>query len=149
MAVKPVPEGYHTATPYLVVPGVGRVIDFLQQTFDAKEIHERTTRPDGTVMHAEVRIGDSPIMMGEPMGQFEPMPGSIYVYVADTDAAYKRALTAGATSLMEPADMFYGDSNAGVRDPAGNVWWIGTHKEDVSPEEISRRAAQMIKQAHG
>lgn len=144
MAVRHVPEGYHTATPYLVVPGVAKVIDFLSQTFDAKET-ERMTRPDGAIMHAEVRIGDSPIMLGEPAGQFQPMPASIYVYVTDTDAAYQRALRAGATSLMEPADQFYGDRNAGVRDPAGNVWWIGTHIEDVAPEEIARRAAQRAK----
>ena len=148
MAVKPVPEGYHTATPYLIVPGVAKVIDFLKQTFDAEEIHERTSRPDGTVMHAEVRIGDSPIMLGEPMGQFQPMPASIYLYVADTDACYQRALKAGAASLMEPADQFYGDRNAGVRDSAGNVWWIGTHIEDVAPEEIARRAAERAT-AHG
>lgn len=148
MAVKPVPEGYHSATPYLIVPGVAKVIDFLKQTFDAKESHERMSRPDGAIMHAEVKIGDSPIMLGEPMGQFPPMPASIYVYVADTDACYQRALKAGATSLMEPADQFYGDRNAGVRDPAGNVWWIGTHIEDVAPEEIARRSAQSAK-AHG
>ncbi len=148
MAVKPVPEGYHTATPYLIVPNVAGVIDFLKQAFGAEEIHERMQRPDGAIMHAEVRIGNSPIMMGEPTGQFQPMPASIYLYVADTDAAYQRALKAGGTSLMEPADQFYGDRNAGVRDPAGNVWWIGTHKEDVSPEELRRRAAQMAT-AHG
>jgi uncharacterized glyoxalase superfamily protein PhnB len=123
---------------------VAKVIDFLSQTFDAKET-ERMTRPDGAIMHAEVRIGDSPIMLGEPAGQFQPMPACIYVYVTDTDAAYQRALGAGATSLMEPADQFYGDRNAGVRDPAGNVWWIGTHIEDVAPEEIARRAAQRAK----
>jgi uncharacterized glyoxalase superfamily protein PhnB len=145
MAVKPVPEGYHTATPYLIVPGVAQVIDFLKQAFDAKEIHERTSRPDGSVMHAEVRIGDSPIMMGEPMGQFQAMPAFVYLYVADTDACYQRALKAGATSLLEPADQFYGDRNAGVRDAAGNVWWIGTHIEDVAPEELKRRVSRMGK----
>ena len=148
MAVKPVPEGYHTATPYLIVPGVAKVIDFLKRTFEAEEIHERTSRADGTIMHAEVRIGDSPIMLGEPMGQFQPMPASIYLYVADTDACYQRALKAGAASLMEPADQFYGDRNAGVRDPVGNVWWIGTHIEDVAPEEIARRASERAT-AHG
>ncbi len=145
MSVKPVPEGYHTATPYIVVSGVAKVIEFLEKTFDAKEMGERATRPDGTVMHAEVKIGDSPIMLGEPVGQLEPRPGSIYLYVADTDAAYQRAIRAGGTSLMEPADQFYGDRNAGVRDSAGNVWWIGTHIEDVAPAEIARRAAQRAK----
>ena len=148
MAVKPVPEGYHTATPYLIVPGVAKVIDFLKQTFDAKEIHERMSRPDGTIMHAEVRIGDSPIMLGEPMGQFQPMPASVYLYVPDTDACYRRALKAGAASLMEPADQFYGDRNAGVKDPSGNSWWIATHIEDVAPEEIARRSAERAT-AHG
>lgn len=83
------------------------MIDFLKQAFTAKEI-SRHTRPDGSIMHAEVRIGDSVIMMGEPTGEFRPMPGSIHLYVHDTDAAYKRALQAGATSLREPADQFYG-----------------------------------------
>ena len=147
MAVKPVPEGYHTATPYLIVPGVAKVIDFLKETFDAKET-ERMSRPDGAIMHAEVRIGDSPIMLGEPVGQFGPMPATVYVYVPDTDACYQRALKAGGISLMEPADQFYGDRKAGVRDPSGNVWWIGTHIEDVAPEEIARRAAQRAT-AHG
>ena len=147
MPVKPVPEGYHSVTPYIIVPGVAGVIDFLKQVFGATE-SERMARPDGTIMHAEVRIGDSPIMLGEPMGPFGPMPASIYLYVADTDGAYQRALKAGATSLMEPADQFYGDRNAGVRDPAGNVWWIGTHIEDVAPEEIARRSAERAT-AHG
>lgn len=123
MAVKPIPDGYHTVTPYLIVQGVAKLIDFLKQAFEAEEIH-RTTRPDGTIMHAVVRIGDSVVMMGE----FKPMPGSIYLYVNDTDATYKRALQAGAASMMEPADQFYGDRNAGVKDPVGNHWWIATHK---------------------
>ncbi len=142
MAVKPIPEGYHSVTPYLVVPGVAGVIDFLRHTFGAEEVHERMTRPDGAVMHAEVQIGNSRIMMGEPAGPFPAMPGSLYVYVEVTDAAYRRALEAGGVSLMEPADQFYGDRNAGVKDPAGNYWWIGTHVEDVPPEEMSRRAQQ-------
>jgi PhnB protein len=149
MAVKPVPEGYHTATPYLIVNGVAKVIDFLQQTFGAVETQERTMRPDGAVMHAEVRIGDSRIMFGEPMGQYQPMPSSIYIYIPDVDAAYQRAIKAGATSLMEPANQFYGDRNAGVRDSAGNMWWIAVHVEDVSPEELARRAAAMAGKAHG
>ena len=141
MAVKPVPEGYHTATPYLIVPGVAKVIDFLKETFDAKET-ERMSRPDGAIMHAEVRIGDSPIMLGEPVGQFGPMPATVYVYVPDTDACYQRALKAGGISLMEPADQFYGDRNAGVRDPSGNVWWIGTHIADVSEDELQAHTAK-------
>ena len=145
MAVKPIPDGYHTATPYLVVPGVPKLIDFLKQVFQAQEI-ERMARPDGTIMHAEVRIGDSVIMMGEPIGENSPMPATIYLYVNDTDAAYRRALQAGATSVMEPANQFYGDRNAGVMDPCGNRWWIATHVEDVAPEEMARRAQEKMKQ---
>ncbi len=145
MAVKPIPDGFHSVTPYLIVQGVAKLIDFLKQSFEAEETMARTTRPDGTIMHAEVRIGDSIIMMGEPMGKFQPMPGSIYLYVNDTDAVYKRALQAGATSMMEPADQFYGDRNAGVKGPTGNVWWIATHIEDVSPEELEKRAEAFMK----
>ena len=141
MSVIPVPEGYHTVTPYLVVHGIARLIDFLQQAFDAVEIH-RMQRPDGTVGHAEVQIGDSRVMMGEPMGDRPPMPATIYLYVEDTDAVYRRALSAGASSVMEPADQFYGDRNAGVKDPSDNLWWIATHIEDISPEELARRSAE-------
>jgi uncharacterized glyoxalase superfamily protein PhnB len=145
MAVKPIPDGYHTVTPYLVVPGVAKLITFLKQAFGAEETHPPTSRPDGAIMHAEVRIGDSRVMMGEPMGDYKPMPASLYLYVNDTDAVYKRALQAGATSIMEPANQFYGDRNAGVKDELGNFWWIGTHIEDVSPEEIAKRAEAFMK----
>jgi PhnB protein len=145
MAVTPIPEGYHTVTPYLVVQGVPTLIDFLKQAFDAQEIM-RIPRPDGAIMHAEVRIGDSAVMMGEAMGEFQPMPGSIHLYVNDADATYQRALQAGATSIMEPADQFYGDRSAGVVDPVGNRWWIATHQEDVPPEELARRAEAFMQQ---
>ena len=145
MAVKPVPDGYHTVTPYLTVRGVPKLIDFLKQAFEAREI-ERMAQPDGTIRHAEVRIGNSVVMMSEAGGEREPMPGAIYLYVNDTDALYTRALQAGATSLMEPADQFYGDRSAGVRDPSGNHWWIATHQEDVPPEELKRRAEAAMKQ---
>ena len=141
--VRPIPEGYHALTPYLIVEGVPRLLDFLKKVFDAQELH-RTTMPDGTVMHAEVRIDDSPLMMGEAGGPFSPMPGSIYVYVKDADATYRRALDAGAVSLMEPADQFHGDRYGGVKDPSGNVWWISTHIEDVSPEEMERRQKEFM-----
>lgn len=140
MPVKPIPEGYHTVTPYLVVPGAGRLIEFLKEAFKAEEV-ERMSQPDGTVMHAEVRIGDSIIMMGESSDKFPAMPAAIYLYVPDIDAVYKRALAAGAASTMEPANQFYGDRNAGVKDPSGNLWWIATHVEDVPREEMAKRAA--------
>jgi len=145
MAVKPIPDGYHSVTPFLIVPGAAKLLDFLQQAFEAQELH-RMPRPDGTIMHAEVRIGDSLVMMGEPMGDGQPLFGSLYLYVHDVDAVYKRALQAGATSTSEPADQFYGDRSAGIKDPVGNQWWIATHKEDVPPEEIARRAAAFMQQ---
>lgn len=140
MPVKPIPEGYHSVTPYLVAPGAGRLIEFLKEAFKAEEV-ERMSQPDGTVMHAEVRIGDSIIMMGESSDKFPAMPAAIYLYVPDVDAVYKRALAAGAASTMEPANQFYGDRNAGVKDPSGNLWWIATHVEDVPREEMAKRAA--------
>jgi PhnB protein len=145
MAVNPIPEGFHSVTPYLVVREVPRLLDFLKQAFKAQEIM-RMPAPDGTIMHAEVRIGDSPIMMGEARGEYKPMPGSIYLYVEDTDSTYKRALQAGATSQMEPADQFYGDRHASVIDPVGNHWYIATHIEDVPPDELARRAEAYMKQ---
>lgn len=144
MAVKPIPDGYHTLTPYLTVRGVAKLIDFLKQAFDAQEV-ERMAQPDGTVRHAEVRIGDSIVMLGEAGGQWQPMPASLYMYVTDTDAVYKSALRAGGTSVMEPANQFYGDRNAGVKDPCGNQWWIATRIENLSHQELERRAAAAMK----
>jgi PhnB protein len=144
MAVKPIPDGYHSVTPYLLVQGVAKLIDFLKQAFDAKE-RECLTGPDGAIMHAEATIGDSVVMMGEARGEFKPMPASLYLYVKDTDATYRRAMQAGAMSMMEPADQFYGDRNAGVMDPVGNLWWIATRKEDVPPDEMAKRAAAFKK----
>src|SRR5262245_58122773 len=125
------PEGYHTITPYLVVKGVPSLIKFLKSTFDATE-KELLAQEDVPIRHAEVRIGDSVVMMGETSDQSPAFPAMLYVYVKDTDATYKRALQAGATSLMEPADQFYGDRNAGVKDPTGSSWYIATRKEDLS-----------------
>jgi len=144
MAVKPIPDGYHSVTPYLTVQGVTKLIDFLKQAFEAQEI-ERMTRPDGTIGHAEVKIGDSIVMMSEAGGERQPMPGAIYLYVHDVDGTYKRALRAGAVSTMEPMDQFYGDRSAGVKDPSSNQWWIATHKEDLSREELIKRAQAAMK----
>jgi uncharacterized glyoxalase superfamily protein PhnB len=140
MAVKPIPDGFHTVTPYLLVSDPARLIEFLKQAFGAEEVH-RSARPDGHILHAQVRVGDSPVMMGGVSGEWKAMPSSLYLYVPDTDATYRRALQAGGTSVMEPADQFYGDRNAGVKDPLGNIWWIATHIEDVSEEELARRFA--------
>jgi PhnB protein len=145
MAVKPIPEGYHTITPFLTVQGADQLINFLQQVFAATEI-ERMTNADGTIKHAEVRIGDSVMMISEARGEWKPMPAAFYLYVSDVDAVYGRALAAGAASLMAPTNTFYGNRESGVKDQFGNYWWIATHFEDVAPEEIQKRAEAQKKQ---
>ena len=97
-------------------------------------------RADGSVMHAEIQVGDCHVMMGEPMGDFTPMPAMLYLYVEDVDAAFKQAVQAGALPVMEPADQFYGDRNGGVKDPSGNLWWLASRKENLSSEEMAERA---------
>jgi PhnB protein len=146
--VKPIPEGYSAVTPYLVVENAGKLVEFVKQAFDAKEHHISKT-PDGSVMHAELRIAGAPIMIGGARPGQASMPAMIDIYTEDTDAMYTRALHAGAVSVMAPADQFYGDRNAGVKDFAGNQWWIATHIEDVSPEELERRAKAMFQQRAG
>lgn len=137
MAVKPIPEGYHAVTPYLLVEQVARLLHFLREAFGAEVSHPPMADPQGRIMHGEVRIGDSAVMMGKAMDELPPMPSTLYLCV---DATYRRALGAGASSLREAVDEFYGDRNAGVTDPADNHWWIATHQEDVPPEELARRA---------
>ena len=139
-----IPSGHSAVSPYLITTGAGRVIDLLRTAFGAEELG-RHLNADGGIMHAEVRIGDSVIMFADGNDQFPPAPATVHVYVPDCDAAYRRALQAGATSLREPADQFYGDRSAGIRDSAGNSWWIATHKEDVPAEEMARRAAAAAK----
>lgn len=146
MAVKSKPDAYHTVTPYLVVDGAARLIDFATAAFDAQET-ERLAAPQGRIGHAELRIGDSLIMLADAHDGRAPMPCMLHVYVEDSDATYRRALAAGATSVQAPADQFYGDRNAGVRDPCGNLWWIATHIEDVPPDELRRRAAAAMQRA--
>jgi uncharacterized glyoxalase superfamily protein PhnB len=145
MPAKPIPEGFHTITPYLLVPGATKLMDFLKQAFDAKEDHV-TRMPDGRIMHADLLVGTSHVMMGEPPLEFAPMPAAFYVYVSDVDATYQRAIRAGGEKMTEPKDEFYGDRVGGLKDPCGNIWWIATHKEDVSPDELARRAQAAMKQ---
>jgi PhnB protein len=140
MPVPPIPQGHNAVSPYLVVVSVSKLIEFLKKTFDAVEI-SRLSVPNGPTMHAEVRIGDSVVMMGEG----SPMPAQVHCYVADVDAVYARALAAGGTSVREPTLMFYGDRIALVKDPLGNSWAISTHKEDVSDEEMGKRMASQHK----
>lgn len=146
MPVKPIPDGYHSVTPYLVVEGAAKLLDFLKQAFDARETM-RLAAPEGRIGHAEIRIGDSAIMLADAPKGSAPMPATIHLYVSDADATYRRALDAGATSVRPPTDQFYGDRNAGIVDPAGNHWWIATHIEDVSPDELARRAEAAMRQA--
>jgi PhnB protein len=136
--VKAVPEGYHSVTPYLVVQGVGKLIDFMKAAFDAQEIF-RMPMPDGSIGHAEVRIGNSMIMLGEARDQWKAMPTSLYLYLEDVDAVYARAVAAGGTPFSEPKNQFYGDRSGSIQDMCGNYWWMATHVEDVSEEEMKRR----------
>ncbi len=138
MAVQPIPEGYHTITPLLIVKQAARFIDFLKQAFGAEE-RGRFARPDGQIMHAEVKVGDSILMLADASEQFPAQPAALCLYVPDADAVYRSAVQAGATSLREPENQFYGDRSAGVADRFGNSWWISTHVEDVSREEMERR----------
>jgi PhnB protein len=146
MPVRPVPEGYSTVTPYLIVAGAARAIDFYTRVFNAKELM-RFAGPGDTIGHAEIQIGDSRIMLADEhpqMGYRSPKAlggsaTSIMLYVEDVDRVFKRAVDAGATTHQELKDQFYGDRSGTVIDPFGHVWTIATHVEDVSPEEMQRR----------
>ena len=130
MAVKSIRAGFHTVTPYLMVREAAQLIDFVKQAFAATELFRGTGSAGG--IHAEVRIGDSMVIIGGAgTWNGETMPAALYLYMDDVDAVYKRALQAGAASLSEPANQPYGDRLAGVKDPFGNVWYIATHVEDV------------------
>jgi PhnB protein len=144
MPVKPVPEGHHTVTAYLLVDDADTQLDFLQRAFGGRvtELHKD---PSGRVMHADVLIGDSHVMLGQAGAEWKAMPAMVHLYVPDCDAMYRAAITAGATSVREPKTEFYGDRSGGVRDRNGNQWWIATHVEDVSADEIARRMAEQRK----
>lgn len=147
---KPVPDGFHSATPYLIIKGAAPAIDFYKQVFGATELM-RMADPSGRIRHAEIKIGDSPFMLTDENPEFPDWlspasrggtPVHIYLYVDDVDTIFRRAIDAGAKQLLAVQDQFYGDRSGAVTDPFGHVWYIATHVEDVSPEEIRRRAAQ-------
>jgi PhnB protein len=140
VAVKPVPEGYRTVTPYLIVNDANALLTFVREAFKATIVEEHRT-PDGRVVHADFMIGDSHVMAGQGSDQWPAQPGTVLLYVEDADASYKAALAAGGVSIQEMATQFYGDRSGGVRDPSGVTWWISTHVEDVSREEMERRMA--------
>ena len=150
MPVKPIPDGYHTATPYLIVDGAARAIAFYKQAFGAVELM-RFGGPDGRIAHAEIRIGDSPIMLADEMpemGYRSPQayggtPVGLMLYVRDVDAVFAQAIAAGGREVRAVQDQFYGDRSGNLVDPFGHMWTISTHKEDVSPDEMQRRMASM------
>jgi PhnB protein len=138
--VRSVPEGYHAITPWIVVRGAAQLIAFLEKAFDAKEIEgTRFLNADGSIGHVEVRIGDAVVMLFDSKPEWPATPSFLRLFVADGDTVFQRALEAGATAVTRMAEHFFGDRVGRVRDPAGNVWWIQTHVEDVKPEEMGRR----------
>jgi PhnB protein len=147
MATQPIPEGYHTATPYLAVDDAAEAIEYYTKAFGAKE-RVRMETPDGKIGHAELEIGDSLVMLSDPFPQSSTRPPkelggtsvSVFLYVEDVDAFVKQAVDAGATVTMEVADQFWGDRFGSFTDPFGHLWSIATHVEDVPPEEMAERA---------
>jgi uncharacterized glyoxalase superfamily protein PhnB len=135
------PEGYHTITPQTVVEDARATLDFVEKVFGAKllDVYEE----NGRIRHSEVEIGDSRLMVASTNEEFGIFPMMVSIYVDDVDATYAAAVDHGATGLREPGDQFYGDRTAGVLDSQGNQWWISTHIEDVSPEEMQRRMAEL------
>lgn len=140
------PDEFSAVTTFLMLERADECIDFMKRVFDAQEAFSLRTDKD-ELQHAQIRIGDASIMVADVMGMKDHvMPAALYVYVKDADATYKKALAAGAKSILEPADQFYGDRNAGVRDVHGNIWWIATKIEDLSPAELKKRGKEYAEQ---
>ncbi len=156
MPVKHTPEGYHSVTPYLIVDGAARAIDYYKEALGATELF-RLPDPAGRISHAELRIGDSHIMLADEhpeMGYRGPLtlggtPVSLMVYVEDVDSVFKKAIAAGGKERIAVKDQFYGDRSGTLTDPFGHIWTIATHVEDVAPEEMDRRAAEYMKKQQG
>jgi PhnB protein len=152
MPVKPIPDGYHTATPYLIIRDATRALDFYKKAFGAKELM-RFPGPGGKIGHAEIQIGDSRIMLADENPEMsarspQTIGGtavSIMLYVEDVDSRYKQAIAAGAKELRPVKDQFYGDRSGCLTDPFGHQWTISTHKEDLSTEEVQRRMQEFMK----
>lgn len=147
--VKPIPEGYHSLTPYLIVDGAAQALEYYKNAFGATELFRM--EHDGKIAHAEMKIGDSPFMLSDEQPQQghrgpKSLGGSavgLMIYVDDCDAIFNKAIEAGATEVRPLADQFYGDRSGTLTDPFGHVWTVATHKEDVSPEEMDKRMAAM------
>lgn len=152
MSVKPIPDGYHSVTPYLSIKGAADAIEYYKKAFGAIELF-RMAGPDGTIGHAEIKIGDSPIMLADEFPEMEFVspktlggsPVGLMIYVDDVDTVYSRSIAAGGQEVKPLQDQFYGDRSGTLKDPFGHVWTVATHKEDVSEEEMKKRAAA----AHG
>lgn len=137
------PDRMNTVNPYLMVESVQELIDFIEKVFNGKP-ESKLERPTGQIMHAEIRIGNSVVMAGEPMEEFGLFPCSLYIYVQDCDNIYKKAIEYGCQSIMEPTTMRHaGERYGGIKDKNGNVWWISTHIEDLTPDEQSKRITEM------
>ena len=145
MAVNHVPAGYHTITPILLVADADALIDFMKRAFDAQD-YQIGRKPDGTIWHADLTIAGAHVMISEAAGPFEALGAAVNMYVPDVDETYRRALDAGATSVMAPSNRFYGDRNAVVKDRTGILWSLATHVEDVPHDELKRREAEALKQ---
>jgi PhnB protein len=145
--VKPIPDGYHSVTPYLIISGASKAIDYYKKAFGATELFRM--EHEGKIGHAEIKIGDSPVMLSDEqpsMGYEGPeklggSPVSLMIYVEDVDKVYKQAISSGGTEVKGVQDQFYGDRSGTLKDPFGHVWHIATHKEDVAPEEMEKRIA--------
>jgi PhnB protein len=154
MTVKAIPDGYHSVTPYLIVRGAARALEFYQKAFGARELM-RLPGPEGKLGHAEMQVGDSRVMLADEhpgMGAVSPQglggtPVGLCIYVEDVDAVFDRAVSAGAKVVRAVQDQFYGDRSGTVEDPFGHKWTIATHKEDVSPEELQRRMQAFMKKS--
>ncbi|MBK9026956.1 MAG: VOC family protein [Propionivibrio sp.] len=156
MSVKPIPDGYHSVTPYLSIKGAADAIEFYKQALGANELF-RMAMPSGDIGHAEIMIGNSRIMLADPCEEFnfrspKVLGGSsvgLHVYVEDVDKLFAQAVAAGAKVVKPLQDQFYGDRGGTLEDPFGHVWFLATHKEDLAPEEINRRAEALFKQGNG
>jgi PhnB protein len=151
--VKPIPDGHRTVTPYLAIKNAAKALDFYKRAFGAVESY-KLTMPDGRVGHAEIRLGDSLIMLADEFPEYGGKapdtlggsPVSLHLYVEDVDAFVKKAVAAGAKESKPVVDQFYGDRSGQLEDPFGHLWWVATHKEDVPPEEMQKRVEKMFGQ---
>ena len=153
MSVKPIPAGHHTVTPYLAIKNGAKALEFYKKAFGAKVV-SRLMMPDGRLGHAEIRLGDSLIMLSDEFPEYggtspQRLGGSpvcLHLYVRNVDAFFKRAVRAGAKALKPVMDQFYGDRSGQLKDPFGHLWWVATHKEDVPQKELEKRVKTMCQE---